>query len=158
MKTDIIYRISMYSIFFLICAVIFLYIKFFSTETQEDAIYRCFDKKNSEKELCFLDVAEKYVNVSVCSYISEKTILNQCYLRMAVKTRNVSICYLCDSERQQACIWNFAVNTNNTGACELLGKRFRDRCILNIAKNIDNVSLCKKIYTPSLRDLCKGAG
>ena len=115
---------------------------------------KCKDLQGNERDECFVKEIIKENNSQLCTYIDNTEIKDECYNRIAINTKDVSLCEkIIEKDKQQMCK---AFVTKDEKFCNNIKENNnKDLCYHNIAVISDKSSLCNKISNENRLILCK---
>jgi len=115
---------------------------------------------DDDRNNCRARFAGSFTNPEQCEALAsetayDKSLSDNCYHSIALKSKNISLCYkMADGYQKTAnCILPLAVENNDIQTCLTLGE-FSSRCINQIAENTKNPEICLSVEDDSDRDNC----
>lgn len=109
---------------------------------------------NEWKQKCYVEVAKKSSDPSICNLLSNGKEL--CLRDIAINSRNIDLCKsLSKDYDRNYCIKTVSINKGDTINCALLSSQKEiDECILKIGKSSKNIETCNLIKTTHIYDYC----
>lgn len=144
-----------------ICLVIFLSAIIFlagciSVDNSPNRCYTILDK--SFKDDCLLRVARETANISKCDEIEKQDVKSRCYDYLSgIIPTDSSICNKINTQIQRdRCFLNAANAKNDFSLCASILSNFsRDNCYLDFANRNRNASLCDRIVLENSKESCR---
>jgi len=129
-----------------------------SLSEQKSDFYHCENIKKTGVVMdnCFLNLA---TNKEQCDSITDVYTKEKCYISIAKKNNDPSICLFTDGNDTFHC---FSPLINEIKQCEEMNNNFKnqaqkDRCLLVVAQKTLDASLCNIIITKDVQESCNNA-
>jgi hypothetical protein len=107
---------------------------------------------------CFVSLASRTGNYSVCSYIPESQVSNGCIASIAQAKDNVTICAKINPSfaAHDSCIENVSISTKNVAYCNQINGTNESSCGFAVAKasEFSSLSYCSGINNNTTKSLC----
>ena len=126
--------------------------KYFTNQSCENI------SNQSEQNSCYEELALSRQKVEICEKIITPDPFNSgkmtCYIKIAEKTGNTSLCFTYARYDSSAiCLRNIAVSRNDSSVCELDSME-QDTCYLALAVKRSRVDVCDKISNQDIKQKC----
>ena len=148
-------------------------------------IATCYATKDTAaRDACYLRASKETNAPSICERIQGKETLSKCFLDVAVRMRNATVCidsrvsggdhdeclmqvgkalgnvtlcsFVTQKDSKDYCYLELATARNSKSSCDLIsGQGFRDHCYRQIAPATRDPNICQLIGDPTQRDLCR---
>ena len=108
----------------------------------------CSSLSDFDRDSCYYYLGVYTSNPRDCDNINPRQkIYEQCFTRVAVDSKNMSICKnLKDYEKQNTCYYSYALNYSDYVACQNLSTRIeRIPCLQKVAYATNNPAICNNI-------------
>ena len=96
------------------------------------------------------------VELEVCAgmpQVGEAPLDAYCYIGLAAKYKDTSICQKMSSDVRRGCYGIIAQASNNAAVCEEAGA-YKDNCYAEYARNAKDASACEKVADVNQKDSC----
>jgi hypothetical protein len=96
----------------------------------------------NDKDKCYLYASDKVTDISICENIQKLIYKYQCYQRIAINKKDVSVCFLINQNAagrnwQDECLYDLAAETKNPNYCENL----KNKNLVADCKNLEGYGL-----------------
>ena len=141
----------------MILAFIVLFIIAISNNGKNNPVIdtNCSDiQNNAEKDICYLNEANKKGSLLHCNEISNEIIKDPCVADIAIANANASMCAGLAIQTNGYCIKKIADKTKDVQLCDNIeASNWKDLCFYSLSNITEDYNLCTKVSYPT-RDDC----
>jgi hypothetical protein len=126
-------------------------------EQQDPEMKTCEEMPESERipflDYCYMGLAYKRENATICKKLSESRRAD-CYSGLSVFESNVTICDAAGTQKNN-CYSNYAREKDDITACDKITETYiKDSCYSQYASKAGDSTVCEKIKTLNSKDSC----
>ncbi|MEK6984181.1 MAG: hypothetical protein AABX33_06425 [Nanoarchaeota archaeon] len=111
---------------------------------------------SKERNICFMNAARDYLNVSICGYITDSNTKEWCKREIAISESNFSKCESLNQQEKSACYIGIGRSSKNVSVCKMINNElWSDQCIYSIATDSKDAVICGNIMNPTKVESCE---